>query len=104
MSIDPLAYLLPVNFGCILLFFLHSFQPYLHKKMRTKMLRPISILADNGTGLREPYSKPLGDCIFELRAKIGSDISRVLYFFFVERRVIITNGFVKKHRKHFLLK
>jgi phage-related protein len=104
MSIDPLAYLLPVNFGCILLFFLHSFQPYLHKKMRTKMLRTISILADNGTELREPYSKPLGDCIFELRAKAGSDISRVLYFFFVERRVIITNGFVKKHRKHFLLK
>ena len=54
----------------------------LDKKMRAKMLRTISILADNRTGLREPYSKPLGDGIFELRAKVGSDISRVLYFFF----------------------
>ncbi|MDU6307590.1 MAG: type II toxin-antitoxin system RelE/ParE family toxin [Clostridium sp.] len=47
------------------------------------MLRTISILADNGTELREPYSKPLGDGIFELRLKISSDISCVLYFFFV---------------------
>lgn len=76
----------------------------LDKKMRAKMLRTISILADNGTELREPYSKTLGDGIFELRAKVGSDISRVLYFFFVDWQVIITNGFVKKHRKHFLLK
>lgn len=68
------------------------------------MLRTISILADNGTELREPYSKPLGDGIFELRLKISSDISCVLYFFFVNWQVIITNGFVKKHRKHFLLK
>ena len=71
----------------------------LDKKMRAKMLRTISILADNGTELREPYSKTLGDGIFELRAKVGSDISRVLYFFFVGRQVIITNGFVKKTQR-----
>ena len=37
--------------------------------------------------------------IFELRAKFGSDISRVLYFFFAGRRVVLTNGFVKKTQK-----
>lgn len=52
----------------------------LDTKMRAKMLRTISLLADNGPDLREPFSKPLGDGIFELRAKVGSDISRVLYF------------------------
>lgn len=71
----------------------------LDKKMRAKMLRTISLLADNGPGLREPCSKPLGDGIFELRAKVGSDISRVLYFFIVGRRVILTNGFIKKTQK-----
>ena len=71
----------------------------LDKKMRTKMLRTISILADNGTDLREPHSKFLGDGIFELRAKIGSDITRVLYFFFVGHRIILTNGFIKKTQK-----
>lgn len=71
----------------------------LNKKMRAKMLRTISLLADNGPDLREPCSKPLSDGIFELRAKVGSDISRVLYFFIVGRRVILTNGFIKKTQK-----
>lgn len=71
----------------------------LDKKMQAKMLRTISILAANGPDLREPYSKPLGDNIFELRAKVGSDISRVLYFFIVGRRIILTNGFIKKTQK-----
>lgn len=68
-------------------------------KMRAKILRTIQILADNGPDLREPYSKPLGDGVFELRAKVGTDISRVLYFFFVGRKVILTNGFIKKTPK-----
>ena len=71
----------------------------LDTKMRAKMLRTISLLADNGPDLREPFSKPLVDGIFELRAKVGSDISRVLYFFIVGRRVILTNGFIKKTQK-----
>ena len=37
--------------------------------------------------------------IFELRCKFGSDITRVLYFFYYEGKIILTNGFVKKHRK-----
>ena len=57
------------------------------------------LLAENGTQLREPYSKPLDDGIFELRAKVGSDISRVLYFFMIGKKVILTNGFVKKTQK-----
>lgn len=42
------------------------------------------------------YTKSTDDGIFELRAKVGSDITRVLYFFMVGKRVILTNGFVKK--------
>lgn len=68
-------------------------------KMRAKMLRTITMLRDNGNNLREPESKSLGDGIMELRAKIGSDISRVLYFFVVGKKVILTNGFVKKKQK-----
>lgn len=71
----------------------------LDTKMRAKMLRTISMLSQNGTNLREPYSKHLDDGIFELRAKVGSDITRVLYFFFTGRRLILTNGFIKKTAK-----
>ena len=71
----------------------------LDKKMRAKMVRTIEALQNNGNDLREPYSKHLDDGIFELRAKVGTDISRVLYFFFICQRVILTNGFIKKTQK-----
>jgi len=71
----------------------------LEPKMRAKVLRTIDLLATNGPELREPYSKSLGDGILELRTKVGSDISRVLYFFVIGRRIILTNGFIKKTQK-----
>lgn len=71
----------------------------LDKKMKAKMLRTVELLSHNGPALREPYSKPLGDGIFELRAKVGSDISRVLYFFVIDGKIILTNGFIKKTPK-----
>lgn len=71
----------------------------LDKKMRAKMLRTIKLLQMNGNKLREPESKELDDGIMELRAKVGSDISRVLYFFVVGRKAILTNGFIKKTQK-----
>ncbi len=76
----------------------------LDKKMRVKMLRTIQILAQNDPLLREPYSKALDNGIFELRAKVGSDISRVLYFFILGRQIVLTNGFVKKAKTHQKLK
>ena len=71
----------------------------LEPKMRAKVLRTIELLQNNGNDLREPYSKYLGDHIFELRAKVGSDISRVLYFFVIGKRIVLTNGFIKKTQK-----
>ena len=68
-------------------------------KMRARIFMILEFLEEMGPQLREPYSKALGDGIFEIRAKQGSDISRVLYFFMVGRRIILTNGFVKKTDK-----
>ena len=68
-------------------------------KMRAKMVRTIELLQVNGYNLREPYSKNIDSGIFELRAKVGSNISRVMYFFVVDRKIILTNGFVKKSQK-----
>lgn len=71
----------------------------LDKKMRAKMVRTIGLLRDNGNELREPISKPLGDGIFELRTQMGNNITRILYFFYVRNRAVLTNGFTKKTRK-----
>ena len=68
-------------------------------KIRAKMADTIELLQENGNELREPYSKHLSGGIFELRAKVGTDITRVLYFFYVGRKIILTNGFIKKTKK-----
>lgn len=67
--------------------------------MRAKVLRTIGLLEEFGIDLRLPYSKELNDGIFELRVKFGTDISRVLYFFVVGKRAILTNAFIKKTQK-----
>ena len=71
----------------------------LDTKMQAKVLRTVALLRDAGPSLREPYSKPLDDGIFEIRTKFGSDITRVLYFFVIGKKVILTNGFIKKTQK-----
>lgn len=76
-----------------------EFLDSLDDKMRAKFSMEIKLLEEKGNELREPYSKPLGDGIFELRAKVGTDISRVLYFFYYQGRIILTHGFVKKAQK-----
>jgi phage-related protein len=75
--------------------FLDSLEP----KMNAKMVGLMEILEEKGHSLREPYSAPLEDGIFELRAIQGSNISRALFFFYVEGRIVITHGFIKKTQK-----
>ena len=75
--------------------FLDSLEP----KMNAKMVGLMEILEEKGYSLREPYSAPLEDGIFELRAVQGSNISHALFFFYVEGRIVITHGFIKKTQK-----
>ena len=71
----------------------------LDTKMRSKLVMTLKVLQEKGNGLREPYSKHLEDGIFEVRGKVGTDISRVLYFFYFCGKIILTNGFIKKSQK-----
>ena len=57
------------------------------------------MIEENGPELREPYSSHLDDGIFEVRARVGTNLARVLYFFFIGKRVIATHGFTKKTQK-----
>ena len=75
--------------------FLDSLEP----KMLAKTLKTIDLLETNGPALREPYSASMGNGLFELRTKQGSNLSRILYFFFAGKRAILTNGFIKKTQK-----
>lgn len=68
-------------------------------KIQAKIFRSLELLENRGNELREPYSKHLDDGIFEIRVKQGTDIARVLYFFVIGQKIILTNGFIKKTQK-----
>jgi len=68
-------------------------------KMQAKIFGMLMILEEKGQALREPYSKALGDGIFEIRCRIGTDATRILYFFYYDGKIILTNGFNKKTQK-----
>ena len=69
------------------------------QKMAVRALQELTLLAEKGTELREPHSKAMGDGLFELRIKLGSNISRAFYFFQKGKRVIVVNGYVKKTQR-----
>ena len=76
-----------------------EFLDSLDSKMSAKLVGLLEILEERGTELRMPYSEHLEDGIFELRCKQGSNITRVMYFFYVGKKIVATNGFVKKTQK-----
>ena len=64
--------------------------------MRAKIYRMLELLEERGNTLRMPYSEHLDDGIFQLRIQVGNNITRMLYFFVVDCKIIVTNGFAKK--------
>ena len=76
-----------------------DFLDTLDQKMRAKMVSLLELLGEKGTSLRMPYSSYLEDGIFELRCTQGNNISRVLYFFYIDKQIVVTNGFIKKTQK-----
>lgn len=58
-----------------------------------------NLLAEFGHQLPYPHAKYIGEDIFELRFESREGAIRVLYFFFHDEKVILTNGFIKKSNK-----
>ena len=59
----------------------------------------LDYIASLSLKMRMPYSEFLKDGIFQIRAQQEGNISRVLYFFAVGKRIVLTNGFTKKTPK-----
>lgn len=71
----------------------------LEPKMKAKTFRQLMLLQTNGRSLTEPHCKYMKDGLFELRVKFANNISRIFYFFYVDNKIILTNGFIKKTQK-----
>lgn len=73
-----------------------EFISQLDKKSRAKFARIVELLEHYGPETPMPYSRPLGDGVFEARIITGFNSSRVLYFFFAGKQIVFTNGFKKQ--------
>ena len=55
--------------------------------MKSRLYRTLAVLETAGNNIREPYSKFLGDGIYEVRVQQVNNIARVLYFFVVNKKI-----------------
>ncbi|MCR5067826.1 MAG: type II toxin-antitoxin system RelE/ParE family toxin [Erysipelotrichaceae bacterium] len=67
--------------------------------MRAKVYEYLVLLMNEGNELRPPYSQLVESGIYEIRIRQSSNIISILYFFYSGKRIILTNGFVKKTQK-----
>lgn len=83
------------NGDCPVSDFLNS----LNKVMRFKMMHSLDLLELYGNRPRGDHSKFVEDGIFEVRAQTKTDITRIMFFFDADRKIVLTNGFVKKSQR-----
>jgi len=69
------------------------------KSAKAKIVRNMLLLEQLGLTVREPYVKPLGDKLYEVRAKEQNGIYRVIYSAYTGKQFVILHGFTKKTQK-----
>lgn len=71
----------------------------LNYKERLKIFKYIEYLRVNQGYLDEPHSKHLIGKIRELRVDFSNNCFRIMYFAFINKKIIILNAFTKKTKK-----
>lgn len=73
-----------------------EFLNQLPDKIRAKVQKWIALLKATGPDLRRPYADKVKGKLYELRVRLGSDQTRILYFFMMGNRIVLLHGFRKK--------
>ncbi len=68
-------------------------------KILAKLIHIFELIESVGARLGEPYTKPLGNGLFEIRAKGQEGIARSIYCYQKGNKIIILHTFVKKSQK-----
>lgn len=76
-----------------------DFLSSLNKVMRYKMLHQLDLLELYGNHPKGDFTKFVADGIFEVRAQNKTDITRIMFFFDKDKKIILTHGFVKKTQR-----
>jgi len=68
-------------------------------KIQARMIRLMELMEKHGANLGEPHTKPLGDELFEIRAKSKEGIGRGIFCYMQSKRIVVLHVFVKKDQK-----
>ncbi|MEH6454783.1 MAG: type II toxin-antitoxin system RelE/ParE family toxin [Cocleimonas sp.] len=68
-------------------------------KLQARMLRLLDLIEVHGANLGEPHTKPMGDGLFEVRAKAKEGIGRSLFCYLKGSNIVVLHAFVKKSQK-----
>jgi len=68
-------------------------------KIKERFLRLVKLMEEYGADLGMPYTRALGEGLFELRVKGREGIGRAFFCYVVNKRIIILHGFIKKTQK-----
>ena len=69
------------------------------KSILANFVHIVEMIEDFGPALGKPYTAPMGDGLFEIRAKGKEGIGRSLYCTMVGKEIVILNSFIKKSQK-----
>ena len=68
-------------------------------RMQARMLRLLELMGEHGANLGAPHTTPMGDGLFEVRAKAKEGIGRALFCYMKGEHIYILHAFVKKSQK-----
>ncbi|KMJ46482.1 hypothetical protein AB204_03465 [Xenorhabdus khoisanae] len=68
-------------------------------KIQAKILRLLELMEKHGANLGAPHTEPMGDGLFEIRAKSKEGIGRGLFCYLDGPNIHILHVFVKKDSK-----
>ena len=63
------------------------------------LLHILEMIEELGPNLGKPHTAPMGDGLFEIRAKGKEGIGRSIFAIVVDQEVVILHSFVKKSQK-----
>jgi len=68
-------------------------------KIQARMIRLLEMMEEHGANLGAPHTEPMGEGLFEIRAKAKEGIGRGLFCYMEGERIQVLHAFVKKSAK-----
>lgn len=68
-------------------------------KIQARMLKLLELVEKHGANLGSPHTEPMGDGLFEIRAKAQEGIGRSLYCYMKGQHIMVLHAFIKKSNK-----